>query len=202
MPLAIRIISSPNDESISEQHKSFPEEGGDIGRSLGVTMQLADSHREISAVHAIVKKTSYGYQVVDNSTNGLFVNGSNSPIGKGNKYALTDGDILDVGRYRLLISCFTPELAKRPTLAQDNQIFDDSLHNESQIIDDPFAKDLELLTSPTCDTSEPVRKLIDDPFNSEPELALADASPATTAMPLFQAEEDIFSFDGDPYRAE
>ena len=45
MPLSVRIISSPDGESITEWNKPFPEDGGDIGRVLGVTMQLSDSTR-------------------------------------------------------------------------------------------------------------------------------------------------------------
>ncbi|WP_394211986.1 type VI secretion system-associated FHA domain protein [Enterovibrio calviensis] len=111
MPLSIRIISSPSGETVSEWNKQFPEEGGEIGRAYGSTLQLSDASREISGTHAMIKKSARGYQVVDNSTNGLFINGSPQPLGKGNQTTVTDGDVLNVGQYRLLVSCFVPEQA-------------------------------------------------------------------------------------------
>ncbi|NRD72403.1 FHA domain-containing protein [Shewanella sp. VB17] len=192
MSLAIRIISSPNDESISERHKPFPEEGGDIGRALGVTMQLADSYREISAVHAIIKKCSFGYQVVDNSTNGLFVNGSSAAIGKGNKYVLADGDILDIGRYRLLISCFSPALATVLTPPDDNQL-----------IDDPF--DCEPESTLSNREIPESTQLFNDPFYEAQDLALVNTSSTVTRTPVFQTnieDEARFAFDAELHEPE
>lgn len=91
---------------ISEWNIFFPEEGGSIGRGFSATMRLNDKKREISATHAIISITSRGYQVMDNSINGLFINGNQKPLGKGNSTPLSDGDILDIGGYRLLTSCF------------------------------------------------------------------------------------------------
>ncbi|MGF1767675.1 FHA domain-containing protein [Enterovibrio makurazakiensis] len=137
MPLSIRIISSPSGETVSEWNKQFPEEGGEIGRAYGSTLQLSDASREISGTHAMIKKSARGYQVVDNSTNGLFINGAPQPLGKGNQTTLTDGDVLNVGQYRLLVSCFVPEQAaavKQPSLAgsQGMPFSDDPFSNAQQ----------------------------------------------------------------------
>ncbi|MEZ9524578.1 type VI secretion system-associated FHA domain protein [Enterovibrio norvegicus] len=136
MPLSIRIISSPSGETVSEWNKQFPEEGGEIGRAYGSTLQLSDASREISGMHAMIKKSARGYQVVDNSTNGLFINGAPQPLGKGNQTTLTDGDVLNVGQYRLLVSCFVPEqaAAKQPSLAgsQGMPFGDDPFSNTQQ----------------------------------------------------------------------
>ncbi|MFA0125637.1 FHA domain-containing protein, partial [Vibrio sp. 10N.261.48.A2] len=115
MPLSIRIISSPDGESIAQWNQAFPEDGGDIGRAFGATLQLNDVSREISSTHAMIRKTSRGYQIMDNSTNGLYINGSDAPLGNGNQSTLSDGDVLDIGRHRLLVSCFFPESAKAQT---------------------------------------------------------------------------------------
>ncbi|WP_241905065.1 type VI secretion system-associated FHA domain protein [Enterovibrio norvegicus] len=136
MPLSIRIISSPSGETVSEWNKQFPEEGGEIGRAYGSTLQLSDASREISGTHAMIKKSARGYQVVDNSTNGLFINGAHKALGKGNQTTLTDGDVLNVGQYRLLVSCFVPEqaAARHPSLAgsQGMPFSDDPFANAQQ----------------------------------------------------------------------
>ncbi len=137
MPLSIRIISSPDGESIAEWNKAFPEEGGDIGRAYGVTMQLGDARREVSSKHVVINKTHRGYQVADNSTNGLFINGSSNALGKGNQSVLNDGDVLDVGRYRLLVSCFIPDQARA-------QEFNELTQGNGAFGDDPFSSGHDL----------------------------------------------------------
>lgn len=56
MGLIIRIISHPEGESIQQWQYNLPDEGGIIGRSIGVNLQLNDSHRTISGIHATIKR--------------------------------------------------------------------------------------------------------------------------------------------------
>ncbi|WP_064609342.1 type VI secretion system-associated FHA domain protein [Photobacterium sp. J15] len=169
MPLSIRIISSPEGESISEWNKSFPEDGGDIGRAFGAAMQLSDARREVSGTHAIIRKTSRGYQVMDNSTNGLFINGSASPLGKGNQSTLNDGDVLDIGKYRLLVSCFIPEQAKAQDFSaagQGNSVFgDDPFSNEAEAFPEPQVVQAEESAFTFAAATHEV--VADDPFLAE-----------------------------------
>ena len=168
MPISIRIISSPDGESISEWNKTLPEEGGSIGRAFGASIQLSDAIREVSASHAIIKKTSRGYQIIDDSTNGLFINGSDKPLGLGNQTALSDGDILDIGRYRLLVSCFVPEQAQTQdfsTLSEGPSLGSDPF-NISEV-EPSFSSNLTH-AEPELDFSFSDRNIIDDdPFSIE-----------------------------------
>lgn len=132
MPLSIRIISSPDGEPITQWNQSFPEEGGEIGRAFGAIMQLNDRAREVSGTHAIIRQTSRGYQIEDSSKNGLFMNGSTKALGRGNVAILNDGDVLDVGCYRLLVSCFFPDKATV------NAAFDPSVFDRNLCSEDPF----------------------------------------------------------------
>ncbi|ELA9196627.1 FHA domain-containing protein [Vibrio sp. Vb2110] len=167
MPLSIRIISSPDGESIAQWNQAFPEEGGEIGRTFGAIMQLSDASREVSGTHAIIRKTSRGYQVVDNSTNGLFINGSDEPLGKGNQSTLSDGDVLDIGRYRLLVSCFIPEKAQAQRLTE--------VPAASPFGDDPFRTELSSMSVELNESEDPqftisdieVVDVDDDPFLSD-----------------------------------
>ncbi|KXF83566.1 type VI secretion system-associated FHA domain protein [Enterovibrio coralii] len=180
MPLSIRIISSPAGETVSEWNKQFPEEGGEIGRAYGSTLQLSDASREISGTHAMIKKSPRGYQVVDNSTNGLFINGSPQPLGKGNQTTLSDGDVLNVGQYRLLVSCFVPEqatAAKRPeAVGAQNAPFSD----------DPFASQ-----GARADYQEPPRAA--PAFNPGHQANPFGAAPQQNVQP----QKDNFSSDFD-----
>ncbi|CAH8242286.1 type VI secretion system-associated FHA domain protein [Vibrio aestuarianus] len=169
MPLSIRIISSPDGESIAEWNKSFPEDGGDIGRAFGATMQLSDSTREVSSKHAMIKKSDRGYQVMDTSTNGVFINGATAALGKGNQSTLNDGDVLDIGRYRLLVSCFLPEKAKAQNIdTQDmsNSIFgDDPFGSESEAAEVELSQPVATPESAFSTRREEVVE--DDPFESD-----------------------------------
>ncbi|NAW57730.1 MULTISPECIES: type VI secretion system-associated FHA domain protein [unclassified Vibrio] len=165
MPLSIRIISSPDGESIAQWNQAFPEEGGEIGRAFGATLQLSDASREVSGTHAIIRKTSRGYQIADNSTNGLFINGSDEPLGKGNQSTLSDGDVLDIGRYRLLVSCFIPEKAQAQRLTE--------VPTASQFGDDPFRTELSSMSVEPSEPEDPQFTISDfdvvddDPFLSD-----------------------------------
>jgi predicted component of type VI protein secretion system len=169
MPLSVRIISSPDGESITEWNKPFPEDGGDIGRVLGVTMQLSDSTCEVSSKHAIINKSARGYQVMDTSTNGVFINGATTALGKGNQSTLNDGDVLDIGRYRLLVSCFLPEKAKAQNINTQDM-------SNGLLGDDPFGSvrdPVEVELNQPVATPEPTLSarreevVENDPFESD-----------------------------------
>ena len=134
MGLVIRIISSPEGESVTDWSVTFPEGGGSIGRVPGVTLQLSDSGRVVSGTHAIISRDHQGYRITDVSTNGLYINGSARPVGRDCHRPLNDGDILDIGEYRLQVSCFNPGQSTFPDLQRSGQIASDD------VIDDPLGK--------------------------------------------------------------
>ncbi|MGB0894597.1 MAG: type VI secretion system-associated FHA domain protein [Parashewanella sp.] len=131
MSLSIRIICSPSTENLSSWTVDFPDNGGEIGRAYGCVMQLNDASRTISSTHAVITKSERGYQILDNSTNGLFINGSQQPLGKGNQSTLNDGDVLSIGEYRLLVSCFSTKKIVAEEVEESTHI--------SQFTDDPFS---------------------------------------------------------------
>lgn len=148
MPLSLKIISSPDGEAISQWNINFPESGGSIGRAYGNTMQLGDASLLLSGTHAIINKSARGYQVMDVSTNGLFINGSHQPLGKKNSASLNDGDVLDLGNYRLMVTCYMPSTApekptgmkSRPSI--DERVTSNAMSKNSSLgawSDDPFA---------------------------------------------------------------
>ena len=183
MSLSIRIICSPDGESISEWTKLFPANGGEIGRAYGSTMQLSDSTRTISSTHAIIRKSSRGYQILDNSTNGLFINGSDKPLGKGKQTAINDGDVLSIGKYRLLVSCFLPALAKAKP--------DEEVTLNSTLGNDPFvtseAEDVNLEPQVEQETqfdfsNNEYEVVEEDPFLIDSEKTTQESKPFVTSF--------------------
>ncbi|MCL9781229.1 FHA domain-containing protein [Vibrio sp. S4M6] len=203
MPLSIRIISSPDGESISQWNYAFPEQGGGIGRAFGSTMQLSDANREVSGVHAVIRRSAQGYQIRDESTNGLFINGLESPLGKGNQVTLNDGDVLNIGRYRLLVSCFVPALAKaqRPS--------DHNMSGAPLFEDDPFKAEVDSGSSDIalpCEDTIPYNimsfdvpgEVEGDPFRCEEKVARGERKVALDLH--FNTDEDM-PLAGDIFQA-
>ncbi|WCE31029.1 type VI secretion system-associated FHA domain protein [Vibrio sp. SCSIO 43137] len=193
MPLSIRIISSPDGENITEWNKQFPEEGGDIGRAFGSTLQLNDATRELSNTHAIIKKSGRGYHIIDNSSNGLYLNGNGTPLGKGNQSPLNDGDVLDMGRFRLLVSCFVPSepaLLSRPLAESADDVFDDpfaSVQEETESSGKP-AKENEI--EEVKFTISDYAVVEDDPFGGEVKQKSSKAEPV---------KQNFSDMDDDPF---
>ncbi len=202
MPLSLKIISSPDGEAIAEWNKNFPETGGSIGRSYGTTMQLSDASVSLSGTHAVINRSSRGYQIMDVSTNGLFINGSHQPLGKNNSAALNDGDVLNLGPYRLMVSCFVPDQAS----AKASPLERPSSLGEWQ--HDPFASE--------SSTSHKQSEAVQETREASADLSFSAVDDSVEADPFsdFEAEAPLqmdtvqvnnFNddyFDDDPFASE
>lgn len=72
-----------------------------IGRGPQNDLVLADPQRVISKQHCVIEWTGDRYRVTDTSTNGVFLNQSEEPIGKGQHVFLKDGDRLRISHYEI-----------------------------------------------------------------------------------------------------
>ncbi|TDO98038.1 FHA domain-containing protein [Marinomonas balearica] len=103
MTVSFQLIELPDNEQVASRQVSVPDSGGTIGRSFECTIQLPDFGRTLSRVHAeVLPHPKGGYQIVDRSTNGVFVN--DILLGKGEAQRLSDGDNVRMGAYTLLFS--------------------------------------------------------------------------------------------------
>src|SRR5262245_27012038 len=98
--MALRLqITSRHRQALGERcTKEFGRDGGTIGRSLESDWVLPDSQRFISSRHASIDYRSGSYYVVDTSTNGVYVNDSDQPVGRGNPQRLFHGDRIRLGQ--------------------------------------------------------------------------------------------------------
>lgn len=69
-----------------------------IGRGSDNDWVLPDPQRTISKHHCVIEATTDGAWVVDTSTNGVFVNNADQPIGPSGQQPLRNGDRLQIGR--------------------------------------------------------------------------------------------------------
>jgi type VI secretion system protein len=91
--------------------------GGIIGRAPSADWVLIDESRVISSHHATIERQNDGYYITDTSMNGVFLNGASSPLGKGTRAKLHNGDRLVIGDYEIDVNLsaaaqdgFTPQL--------------------------------------------------------------------------------------------
>lgn len=139
MSLTIRIVSAPEHSNTQPQY-CFDGRDGTIGRDAQADIVLDDPHARIEDTHATFRCTTAGYILTDTSRDGVFINNRQEALGHGTDYLLQDGDMLGIGAFRLLVSCFSPlnrapqplnttgeETALRSlfTPADDNSCFDD-----------------------------------------------------------------------------
>ena len=104
MALKLRVISEQYQQLGKLGSRMFGVTGGRIGRSADNDWVLPDPDRYISSHHAAVRFQAGKWILEDVSTNGVFVNSSETPLSQHGPYALKDGDRIRMGDYDILVS--------------------------------------------------------------------------------------------------
>ncbi len=104
MPLLLEVISDHQEILGSDRVREFREDGGTIGRSLENDWILPDPDHFLSGSHAAIDFKAGSFYLVDTSTNGVFVNDEETPIGKGNPRRLFNGDRLRMGEFEFRVT--------------------------------------------------------------------------------------------------
>ena len=104
MTLRLSVVSEHGIRLGPQSTKVFGVHGGTIGRSTDNAWILPDPDRYLSGKHIRIDFRSGSYVLVDTSSNGTYVNGSQVPLGKYHDYVLKDGDYLRLGEYELLVT--------------------------------------------------------------------------------------------------
>ena len=81
---------------------SFSPLGGVIGRSAECDWVLSDEDRRLSGKHAAISFENNQYLITDISTNGLYINESNAPLGKSKSHPIKSGDRFLMGPYTIV----------------------------------------------------------------------------------------------------
>lgn len=104
MALKLRVISDQYKTLGKQSSRLFGVTGGRIGRAQDNDWVLPDPDRYVSSHHCKVDFRAGKWLLEDTSTNGVFINGSDSPASLEGPYALRDGDRLRLGDYELVVS--------------------------------------------------------------------------------------------------
>jgi type VI secretion system protein len=103
MALRLRVISEHRQKLGEKSTFVFGVSGGSIGRSAENDWVLPDDMRYVSGRHARIVFHKGRYLLQDTSSNGVFVNDSDRPLGSQNPHELKTGDILRIGEYHVQV---------------------------------------------------------------------------------------------------
>src|ERR1022692_4648456 len=104
MTLRLSVVSEHAIRLGQHSTKVFGVHGGTIGRGTDNAWILPDPERYLSGKHVRIDFRAGSYVLVDTSSNGTYVNGSQVPLGKYHDYVLKDGDYVRLGQYDMLVS--------------------------------------------------------------------------------------------------
>ena len=103
MELELGIIREPYASGAKQRVRVFGEAGGTVGRAPDNYWVLPDPKNFLSGHHCDIFFRDGAFWVRDKSRNGVFVNGSEQPLGYGHKARLSDGDVLTFATYRVRV---------------------------------------------------------------------------------------------------
>ncbi|MGI9284565.1 MAG: type VI secretion system-associated FHA domain protein TagH [Pseudomonadales bacterium] len=132
MKLTLEVTSFQANALKETSRKEFSTAGGTLGRVVDNTWVLPDPERFLSSTHAQILYQSGGFHIKDTSTNGVFINQSKKPLGKGNSVKLNEGDVFRCGEYEFIVRIDT----EAATPAPDSDPFAFELFEQRDI--DPF----------------------------------------------------------------
>jgi len=93
-------------DKIGSRHQ-FGSGGGAFGRSRKCDWVLPDQERHLSSVHARIIFQNETFVLVDESTNGTFLEGHTTAIGRGKAVSLSPGMKLQAGPYEIRVESIT-----------------------------------------------------------------------------------------------
>ncbi len=184
MPLRLQVISSHRESLGGSYIQEFAACGGYIGRSLECDWPLPDAKRYISSKHAMIDYQSGAYYLVDLSRNGVFINGSNTPVGRSNPQRLFDGDTLRLGEFEIRVAIIEDpdegeEDGMRDSVVRAQMVQHDESMEIAMLSDDEIRDELKL---------EDVLRPGDEPGELS---ALCEIPPEASAMLRKMASEEM-----------
>ncbi len=103
MRLELLIVKDPYREVSKHRVRAFGQQGGDIGRAPDSFWVLPDPKGHVSSHHCSVAFRDGTYWLKDTSLNGVYLNNSRKPVGRGNEVPIRHEDRLRVAGYELLV---------------------------------------------------------------------------------------------------
>jgi type VI secretion system FHA domain protein len=103
MLLTLSVISAQGAGLGSSAYRVFDAQGGTIGRVDANDWVLPDPAKFVSSHHARIRCHNNTFYLQDLSTNGTFLNSTDTPVSKSDLTVLGDGDRILIGDYEILV---------------------------------------------------------------------------------------------------
>lgn len=142
MALKLRVISDHYKALGKRSSRLFGVTGGRIGRAQDNDWILPDPDRYVSSHHCKVEFRAGRWVLEDTSTNGVFVNGSDTPASVAGSYSLQDGDRLRLGDYEVLVSI--DERNDFPSDASGQMAVPARIRNAAPKVEEDLGEELDL----------------------------------------------------------
>lgn len=147
-----------------------------IGRNHENDWAIPDPQRFLSGVHCRIHKEGDHYCITDTSTNGVFLNGSETRLTRNEPVQLNPGDRFRIGDYEFEVVIEDEALAGNPFTSSE----------ETMVGADPFGDPFESAGKPVA--SDPLSE--GDPFDDDPFSEPVSRSPANTVEDDFLEDID------------
>ena len=191
MQLVWRVTSEQAAQLGPQAQFVFNENGGSIGRSAGNDWVLPDATKTVSGCHAVIRFQNGLFTITDTSTNGVFINNEEVPLGRNQTAQLQGGETIVIGRFQVVTQVHgsapaqatgvntlaqppngtamqpPPQLARQSRATQGNPFGDLSLPNSQQPSRDPLSA-LSGAQPPQHQAAAPVPGMVAPPANPAP----------------------------------
>ncbi|WP_094194417.1 type VI secretion system-associated FHA domain protein TagH [Bradyrhizobium viridifuturi] len=117
MHLTLGVLGEKAEPLGRNARQTFGPEGGSIGRGRGCYWRLPDPTNTLSGHHALIAFNGIGFTITDTSTNGVYINTVDAPLGRGNTTPLADGDTLYLAHYILSVMIEDDAVEERQRLS-------------------------------------------------------------------------------------
>ena len=194
--LTLSITSQQKESMGVHAIKTFDINGGTIGRASRNDWVLPEE--TVSSQHALVSFQDNNFFITDLSTNGVYINSSEAPLGTGCTASLSDAQTLSIGLYLISIKIeASPDDQDIQPLIPENTLQETFPVQDDSFLNDTTSDPLDLLGStsshdPLSNNTSLPKNLFDDPqedpsiqdqqnFENSPSPSVADAFiPPTT----------------------
>ena len=103
MTLEIDVISYRGQPPSAPLHLALEARSATVGRKPENDLVLPDPDRVVSGTHLRIEYQGGQYFLLDQSTNGTYLNHASEPVPKGKPISLSNGDLIQIGEYQLAV---------------------------------------------------------------------------------------------------
>jgi len=101
MELKLKVVQCPPESDRTGHVIKIDESGATIGRAVTNMVALPDPNRYVSSLHAKIQFNGEHFEIIDQSTNGTFLNNLNQALEKGQATTVSHGDQILMGPFVL-----------------------------------------------------------------------------------------------------